>query len=255
MSFGLLTAFMLFGTAPAQNPKPAELPVDLTITCTEETSEDRDPSEEMLDSPSDAPAEDISTDVKDSNDMPSTGCYAVMEPEILEVMPAEVETAAAPAPSRHCLGAVTGAAAGSAIGMAPPGDAEEMESRERAESLPCQPPAPVEARVAEMLEACQRAIAESCYAEAETFLYQALLLDPTCVAANALAEKLHDMARTAPPVEALEQAPSAEDPMGEEPAETAPTDAASPPEQTFQPSLPPVDPSIVNVLEKVLREK
>src|SRR5262245_28288048 len=65
-------------------------------------------------------------------------------------------------------------------------EAAEMEAEECSAT-----PIPIEAQVAELLEACQRALADGRYGEARDLADRALALDPACVAAKALVIKTH----------------------------------------------------------------
>src|SRR5262249_34735260 len=94
-------------------------------------------------------------------------------------------------------------------------------------------PLPLEAQVAELLEACQRAVADGEYAKARQLAERAVALDPECMAANALLLRSHLLthARQARPTENGEETascPAAETPGDEECQEQEPQAAYDP---------------------------
>jgi hypothetical protein len=132
-----------------------------------------------------------------------------------------------------------------------PAEAAEEEQEEAATPT-------VPEKVAELLEACQRAFTAGCYDEARALARQAMALDPDSVACHALVIKLHLLSQledenpdeTATPAPCDE--PSAPDP--EVASEPATEETETPPASSLLPELPPVDPKIVDALEKVLAE-
>jgi tetratricopeptide (TPR) repeat protein len=123
----------------------------------------------------------------------------------------------------------------------------------------------VETRVAELLEACQRALADGRYEEAARCAKQAQKLDPSCVAANTLVYKMHlllqvqERARKAERAERKKKHADANqrtrDPKNLKETQSAwqklhvNDDAAQ-----LQPHMPPVDDNIVQDFEQVLTD-
>ncbi|OAI39347.1 hypothetical protein AYO40_05880 [Planctomycetaceae bacterium SCGC AG-212-D15] len=103
-----------------------------------------------------------------------------------------------------------------------------------AEVIDAKPPC-IDEQVAELLEDCQRALADGHYRKAARLARQAQALDPECVAANALVFKAHLL------IQVQEKARGAR-------VRTTPVGAVVP----LVPHMPEVDPALVQALEQSL---
>jgi tetratricopeptide (TPR) repeat protein len=112
------------------------------------------------------------------------------------------------------------------------------------------------AKVAELLEAAQRAYAAGCHDEAQAFVAEALTLDPDCPAAKALQAQLSD---DQPGERCGEKCQSNDQdvPVGEQEPEQPPMSEEEPqrcPGLGFTHYLPPLDANMLADLNKVLAE-
>ncbi|HMC63386.1 MAG TPA: hypothetical protein VKI65_00450, partial [Gemmataceae bacterium] len=115
-------------------------------------------------------------------------------------------------------------------------EAAEMEAEESTAA-----PIPIEAQVAELLEACQRALADGRCGEARDLADRALALDPACVAAKALVIKTHALSHRHHTTETAdgEEASSCDSAEGSQPQTT---EKPSPAELDIELLFRPADP-------------
>lgn len=108
------------------------------------------------------------------------------------------------------------------------------------------------AKVAELVEAAQRAYAAGCHCEAQAYVEQALELDPDCPAAKALQGQLTE-SQTEERGGAESQSDDEDVPdCGQEPP--MPQEPPHCPRLGFRHRLPPVDPMMIEALQKALVE-